>query len=95
MSEQLRVISPPAIAEAWGVIQYLSADEEARRLADYEEMARRDHADRMKGAYKEGRQEEKLEVARNLLREKMPVDVVSRATGLSLDEIERLAADPS
>jgi predicted transposase/invertase (TIGR01784 family) len=40
----------------------------------------------------EGRQEEKLEVAWNLLREKMPVDVVSRATGLSLDEINRLAA---
>ena len=39
----------PAIAEAWGVIKYLSADEEARRLAEYEEMARRDEADRQKG----------------------------------------------
>ncbi len=89
----------PAIATAWGVVQYLSADEEARRLAEYEEMARRDEADRQKGAYKEGRQEGRqegiLEVARNLLRDKMPVTVVSKATGLSPDEIARLAADLS
>ncbi len=85
----------PAIAEAWGVVQYLSADEEARRLAEYEEMARRDEADRQKGAYKEGRQEGILEVARNLLQDKVPVPVVSKATGLSPDEIERLAADLS
>jgi predicted transposase/invertase (TIGR01784 family) len=95
----------PAIAKAWGVVQFLSGDEEARRLAEYEEMARRDEADRQKGAYKqglqegrqeglqEGRQEEKFEVARNLLREKIPAEVVSRATGLSLDEINRLASD--
>ena len=51
----------PAIAEAWGVVQYLSGDEEARRLAEYEEMARRDEADRQKGAYKQGREEGRQE----------------------------------
>jgi predicted transposase/invertase (TIGR01784 family) len=85
----------PAIAEAWGVVQYLSGDEEARRLAEYEEMARRDEADRQKGAYKQGRQAGIIEVARNLLQDKMPADAVSRATGLSLDEINRLVADLS
>ena len=87
----------PAIAEAWGVIKYLSADEEARRLAEYEEMARRDEADRQKGAYsqgrQEGRQEEKLEIARHLLQEKMPYEDVVDATGLSLEEVKKLAAD--
>jgi predicted transposase/invertase (TIGR01784 family) len=43
----------------------------------------------------EGLQEGKWDVARNLLREKMPVDVVSRATGLSLDALNRLVADLS
>jgi predicted transposase/invertase (TIGR01784 family) len=85
----------PAIAEAWGVVQYLSGDEEARRLAEYEEMSRRDDADRQKGAYKQGRQAGIIEVARNLLQDKIPADAVSRATGLSLDEINRLAADLS
>jgi predicted transposase/invertase (TIGR01784 family) len=103
----------PAIAEAWGVVQYLSGDEEARRLAEYEEMARRDEADRQKGAYKQGRQEGlqeglqegeqkglqkgklegKLEVARNLLQEELPIELVVKSTGLSLDEVQRLAAD--
>ncbi|MDR1242881.1 MAG: hypothetical protein LBM00_08915, partial [Deltaproteobacteria bacterium] len=103
----------PAIAEAWGVVQYLSGDEEARRLAEYEEMSRRDQADRQKGAYKqglqegrqeglqegrqeglqEGRQEEKLEVARNALRKKMDHNMIADLTGLSLEEVKRLASD--
>jgi predicted transposase/invertase (TIGR01784 family) len=84
--------------------------------AEYEEMARRDEADRRQGAYsqgridgveegrqeglqkglqegrQEGRQEEKIEVACNLLRAKMPVDLVAKGTGLSLEEVARLAA---
>jgi predicted transposase/invertase (TIGR01784 family) len=84
----------PAIAEAWQVIQYLSADEEARMLAEYEEKARRDEADRQKGAYskglQEGRQEGRLEVAKNLLQEKLPAETVVRLTGLSLEEVKSL-----
>ena len=101
----------PAIAEAWGVIKYLSADEETRRLADYEEMARRDEADRQKGAYsqglqeglqegrqeglQEGRQKGIYEVARNALLKKMPHADIADLTGLSIDEVEKLAADIS
>jgi predicted transposase/invertase (TIGR01784 family) len=93
----------PAIASAWGVVQYLSGDEEARRLAEYEEMARRDEADRQKGAYNEGlqeglqagRQEDNLALARNALRKNMAHDMISDITGLSLDEIKQLAAELS
>jgi predicted transposase/invertase (TIGR01784 family) len=87
------VQTSPAIAEAWGVVQYLSGDEEARRLAEYEKMSRRDEADRQKDAYKQGRQAAIIEVARNLLQDKMPADAVSKAAGLSLDKINRLVAD--
>ncbi len=91
----------PAINEAWGVIKVLSGDERARALAEAREKARMDLDSYMDDARYEGeqaglqkgRQEEKLEVARNLLHEKMPMDVVSRATGLSLDELNRLAAE--
>ena len=89
----------PAINEAWGVIKYLSADEETRRLAEYEEMARRDEADRQKGAYDTGRQEGRQEgiytVAKNLLRKKTSCEDVADATGLSLEEVKKLAADLS
>jgi predicted transposase/invertase (TIGR01784 family) len=85
----------PAIADAWGVVQLLSGDAEARRLAEYEEMSRRDNAARMKGAYKDGRQEGIIEVARNALRKNMEYGTVADLTGLPLDEIKRLAVDLS
>jgi predicted transposase/invertase (TIGR01784 family) len=72
-------------------------------LAEYEEMARRDEADRQKGAYskgllegeQKGRQEGVYSVAKNLLQEKMPVETVARLTGLSMEEVQRLASDLS
>ena len=83
----------PAIAEAWGVIKVLSADEEARLLAESREKARMDFEDRYTGAYREGRQEGRQEVALNLLRKKMPLADIAAAAGLSLAEVERLAAE--
>ena len=85
----------PAINEAWGVIKVLSGDERARALAEAREKHLMDMASYIDDARYEGRQEEKLEVARNLLRDNISVDVVARATGLSLDEVRQLAADRS
>jgi len=94
----------PAIDEAWGVIKVLSGDERARALAEAREKARMDldswlgdarYDGRQEGLQEgrqEGRQEGIFEVARNLLRKKMPHDDVVDATGLSLEEVKRLAA---
>ena len=41
----------------------------------------------------EGRQEEKLVIARKLLRQKMSYEAVMDATGLSLEEVQKLADD--
>jgi len=38
----------------------------------------------------EGRTEEKTEIAQNLLRQNLPLDVISSATGLSKDELNKL-----
>ncbi len=83
----------PAIAQAWGIIKTLSADEEARLLAESREKGRRDDVDRYNGAYQEGEQKGKLEVARNALRKKIPAETIADLTGLSISEIERLAAE--
>ena len=87
----------PAINEAWGVIKVLSGDEQARAIAEAREKARMDHdsflADARSEGRAEGRAEEKIEVARNLLQEKTPVEVIAKATGLTLEEIIRLADD--
>ncbi|MDR2825761.1 MAG: Rpn family recombination-promoting nuclease/putative transposase, partial [Deltaproteobacteria bacterium] len=47
----------PAIAEAWGVIKHLSADESARMIAESREKARMDIESWVDGARQEGRQE--------------------------------------
>ena len=41
----------------------------------------------------EGQQKEKLEIARNALREELPIETVVKLTGLSIEEVKRLAAD--
>ena len=41
-------------------------------------------------SYENGRKDEKLELARNLKNEKIDIEVISRTTGLSISEIEKL-----
>ena len=89
----------PAIDKAWGVIKVLSGDERTRALAEAREKARMDLDSWLGDARYEGRQEGlregRFEVARNALREKLPVETVVKLTGLSVEDITRLAADLS
>ena len=39
---------------------------------------------------KEGKKEEKIEIAKNLLNENIDINIISKTTGLSLDEINNL-----
>jgi predicted transposase/invertase (TIGR01784 family) len=90
----------PAMAEAWGVIKELSADESARMIAESREKALMDFNSAVGSALRKGerkglqkgRQAERLEVARNALREKLPFETVVRLTGLSLEEVKQLAS---
>jgi predicted transposase/invertase (TIGR01784 family) len=86
----------PAIAEAWGVIKVLSGDERERAIAEAREKGRMDMlsygSSERRAGMKEGRQEGKLEVARNLLQMNMSFEDIAKATQLSLDEVSRLSA---
>jgi predicted transposase/invertase (TIGR01784 family) len=42
---------------------------------------------------KQGKLEEKIQIAKNLLKEKTPIDIISKATGLSQEELEKLSLD--
>ncbi len=85
----------PSIAEAWGIVKTLSADEESRLLAESREKARMDFEDRFDGAYREGEQKGerkgRLETARNALRKNIPIETIAELTGISLSEIRQLA----
>ena len=39
---------------------------------------------------KEGKKEEKIEIAKNLLKENVDLNIISKTTGLSLEELEKL-----
>jgi predicted transposase/invertase (TIGR01784 family) len=92
--------SNPAIAEAWSVIKRLSADDSARMIAESRDKALRDFNSMKTEAHRkgkleglqEGERKGKLEVARNLLQEKLPVELVVKSTGLTLAEVKQLAS---
>lgn len=90
-----------AISEAWGGIKVLSGDERKRALAEAREKARMDWDSYLGDARYEGVQEGmqkrlqkgKFEIAQNLLREKMPIETVAKLTGLTFEDVARIAAD--
>jgi predicted transposase/invertase (TIGR01784 family) len=68
----------------------LTADERTRDLYERREKARRDQAMYMRHERRQGMQDGKIEVARNLLSVGDSVDKVSKVTGLTLEEVEAL-----
>ena len=77
----------PQMRKAVGVLKELSADERTRMLYEAREMARRDIVSMTGGAIKQA----KFDIAKNLLRMDMSLDQISKATGLTLEEVENLS----
>jgi predicted transposase/invertase (TIGR01784 family) len=82
----------PEMRETVMVLKELSADERARLIFEAREKARRDEAARIYGAtnkgMEKGRTEGKAEVAKNLLALGVDVEVISKSSGLSVEEIK-------
>lgn len=79
-----------AIYKANEKMEFLANDKEVLRLYHLREMAQIDYNSGMKKAKDEGRAEEKIKVARNLLEMNMSHDQIVKATGLTLEEIRKL-----
>ena len=73
---------------------YLTGDEEIRRLAELREKWEMDWNSSMEYAKKEGinegRKKERLENAKKMKEEKVPIETIEKITGLSKKEIENL-----
>jgi predicted transposase/invertase (TIGR01784 family) len=90
----------PIIAEACEFIKVLSGDERMRALADARDKAYMDYNSNISAARTEGiqigeqkgRQEGRLAVAANALRDGMPVEKIAELTGLPIDEVKQIAA---
>jgi predicted transposase/invertase (TIGR01784 family) len=76
----------------WSETELLAYDEEIKRIRD--NIAAMDYQyDKGKAEGEaNGRAEEKIEIALNLLRQNLSLDVISSATGLSHDELSKLKA---
>ena len=90
------------IKEAKKEVEYLTGDEEVKRLAELREkwemdrnseigQARKEGIEEGKAEGKaEGKIEEKLEIAKSMLKDGMNLETVMKYTGLSKEEIENL-----
>lgn len=82
------------IKEAIKELEEISGDEELRRMAELRIKAIRDENAAISLATKRGLERgvknEKIEIAKKMLKEKMNIETIARITGLSVEEINRL-----
>lgn len=75
-------------------LEWLSSDEETRRLYEAREDALINYNSGMKASWRqgreEGREEGKGEIARNMLRKGMEHKLIAEVTGLPLEEVRKL-----
>ncbi|MCF8567045.1 Rpn family recombination-promoting nuclease/putative transposase [Alicyclobacillus tolerans] len=94
-------VKEPAIKKAVTTLEFLSQDEEARRLYEERQRALHDYVSDIEGAREEGmekgmekgREEEKKYVAKQMLDDQIPVVAISKYTGLSIEDIEKLRGE--
>lgn len=82
------------IKKAQEELEYLTGDEEIRRLAELREKAIRDEVTNINAAKRkgieEGEKKEKLEIAKRMKKEGMDIQIIEKLTGLIKEEIEKL-----
>ena len=83
-----------SIERAKDVLDRMSQDEQEREMAYRRERAIRDQNASIASGYnkgkEEGKKEKKIEIAKNLLKEGIDMDIIIRATNLEKEEIEKL-----
>ena len=83
-------------------LEEISNDEVMQKIADWKESYYREQAsirttgrkegleEGLKEGKKEGKKEEKLQIAKNLKKENIDINLISKVTGLSVEEIQKL-----
>ncbi len=78
------------VKEANEEYEYLTGDEEERRIAFLRDKAIRDEASLRASGQAEGRKEKQLEIAKKMKNKKIPVEEIIEITELTKEEIEKL-----
>lgn len=82
--EKIKAMEVPEMNQAINAYYTITASSEFREIERLREKARHDEAQALYHA----KQEEKIEIARNLLKMGMSLDQIAQATGLSLEELK-------
>jgi len=88
--EEIKMSNNKYVKKAEEELEYLTGDEEARRLAYLREKAIRDEANAIAHARREGIEEEKKQIAQKMLAEKIDINTIVKVTGLTKEEIKSL-----
>ena len=88
--EKIKNMGVPTMEQAINAYYTITASPEFREIERLRERARHDEAQALHHAKLEGAAERNIEIARNLLKINLPMDQISKATGLTPVEIEKL-----
>lgn len=88
--EKIKGMEVPVMSQAINAYYTITASSEFREKERLREKARHDEAQALYNARREGKQEEKYEIARKLMKRNRPVDEIVKDTGLMYEEIEQL-----
>lgn len=91
--EEIKMVNNEYVKKAEEELEYLSGDEETRRLAYLREKAIRDELAAIAQAKDEGINQEKITIAKKMLAENFDVETISKITGLTKEEIEKIKKD--
>ncbi|WP_338635824.1 hypothetical protein [Spirobacillus cienkowskii] len=83
----------PAITKAYKQLENMSLDSGVRARYDAKRKFEHDYVTGLDTAREEGREEEKINVVKNLFLAGVSIDIIQTATGLSLTEIQAIQRD--
>ncbi|MDD9265786.1 Rpn family recombination-promoting nuclease/putative transposase [Paenibacillus sp. GCM10023248] len=81
----------PELGKAMTVLEFLSQDEDARRIYELRQKALHDEASLREGAREEGERKGKLDVAIKMIAKGMDLASISELTGISIEELKKIA----
>ena len=79
-------MAEPAIKKAINVLDYLNKDVDTKELYEIRERALKDEISMINGAKLEG----KLETAKNMYEDGMPIEKIKKYTGINDEEMNRI-----
>jgi predicted transposase/invertase (TIGR01784 family) len=87
---ELEEMGVPEVREAIDAYRHITVTPEFQEAERLRSKARHDEAQAVYNAERRGRQDEKFEIAKNLMRDGDSIDRIVRMTGLTREEVEGL-----